>query len=792
MFSRLQPPSGPSSRQITNKGDAEDGEIDDQKTQGAKAKNLSNGQDTAQKDKNEEAPEAQRAIAPPASENEPARFGADASNPTKTQRGPDDSTASSRQYPNRINSLAENLSKPFNSYGNRQDPLPPRYPDSRQPPASGARSLREYHSQDAGRMDAAGTHRDLHRDYRASSPRRAPDGPPTRAQWEREAPNWNDSRGPSVRGGYDDLSGRPGSRDDRLAPRGPLDWNDRGPQERFIPRDGLSDGRAPSYQGRPLREPPMGMPRPSGPNMSHHPERPSTLQGDAQQDLIRRERDEPKGRPSRPPSPSRPDTLRPGGPSRLSNFVDGRNHHNDRSNGPRSHPDDPPLPTGPRGDRSLRSGPDPSPTTLDRGRELFALSNQPQRPVDPEHGRLSREPRQNTRQQDPNYGRLNPVQDVPAGPRGGRNTAGSANIRRTNETIAPPSEGPPTSDLRHAPPTRQSTRTTRRNGPQQADEPPSGPASAPATPASETSASDVAKVHPDRLREIEGSGSATRGTVPPINTAQVQSERQAQGPPSAMAAPPSGPRNAGPSPQHPVGSQGPRFNQQVQGQSRSGPADRRHGGERKIFQDVKDVLHSTGSERAERGGGNIRGRGGRSNGYSVPPSPTAGGPGANINRQVPPEQSGHGKISFPRGDENSSSQSNGPRENGRESRSERHHSSRSRSPHRGPGLREEDRSARREDQGNRRGSEREDRNARRLRDDGRKESREASKGRGPPDAGPGPEPEWDGDARGGGRRRDNRDDRESRDGNGSLRKRGRNGDEAASERGYGEIKRSRR
>lgn len=569
------------------------------------------------------------------------------------------------------------------------------------------------------------------------------------------------------------------------------------------------------FSGQSMRESPMAPPRS---NIIQHPERAALIQAQDQHQSLnshhpdrRTESSRYEGfsnpeRNSRGPSPSRNGDRRP--PRRDDRLpIDGRRLNDNEPHSHSSRYGESHLPTGPRTDRPVGHGPAGS---NDRFREAMKTDSSVIPPIDPNAGRLSQDSTHHGRQQESQYGRLNPAADIPSGPRLPNGNHPPPPIRAGRTVSAPQSQintqqpqnvsqnrypASPVVD-KQAPTGPSSVRggTTRNSTSFPRPESPSIATSAPVT-----GAQDTADVHPDRLKVIQEGSPA--GIAPPlqVNTARVNSQ-----PLSAVSLPtPVGPRvpntqlasPVGPSPTSRGPPTGPSFgNERNRG-------DKRFAGIQTMLQ---QSISPNGVDRSGQGA-SIRGRGGRANHVNVPSPSASGPPTPSIGRPEPYPPRGDlfaGRSSGPSTPPHMEEDlAYGRRRGGREMpregerRSERHRNGRSRSRENAPGPpmpppREDERLPRRE------------------------ELRERPRGNGPPlpmerdmrrlngpdDQGRGrrPEPdrremdEWNHGRRGADLER--RDERERRDrGGGSGRKRGRPGDEGLGERGHQDNpKRSRR
>lgn len=332
------------------------------------------------------------------------------------------------------------------------------------------------------------------------------------------------------------------------------DWSSRpeaGPRrsEPSTDRDGRTGrdrGQTSGRDGRGTRDNPAltSQTQPSGSQASGeeppmNPERAALLQVDDRQDMInparaaliqtsqghmstRSPRDNGRDRASsRTSSPRRDDRHN----ANATSSSHGREDRHARRSGYPSEPSQPPV-------RDNEHPRDQDRPTNDRSRDT-AHQGPPTRPHDPERSRSS--------QQDPNYGRLNPIPTVTADtpPQGPRGRGARNSTRMSSMPTAPRSEGriPPTDTNRASspdrhPPTGPSSSRGRRSQPNQFDQASSGN-SAPQVPIGgmhpdrvkqfESSGPQVA-VHPDRVGLVQppppppGPSSRSRPSVPPVHT----------------------------------------------------------------------------------------------------------------------------------------------------------------------------------------------------------------------------------------------------------------------------------
>jgi THO complex subunit 2 len=379
-------------------------------------------------------------------------------------------------------------------------------------------------------------------------------------------------------------------------------------------------------------------------------------------DSQRLNREEHRDRPpSRPHSPRRGDRYsgldRDSSDSRRNDSAPGRPPPPYTQEYPRGRHDEPQIrSSGTRNDRAGERGP---PERL-RDASSFQPTPTPARPLDLEHGRLSRP------QPDPNYGRLNdaPASQIPSGPRD-RSNRGGAGVSRLGNTSQPRFEPrvapqelprPPTPDKQ--PPTGPAaTRAPRRTGSGLYDAPAAAsvtthtaPLAAPPTAgihperlkhidpvaaqlATSNTTSQIAQptlsnvpsgddgIHPSRMPSFHGDQSTQRQAPPAIQTSNITSSTARVESPGASG-PPSGPRGQQPissTSMSPGGINPP-----------TGPAssERTRGPNRHIA-GINSTLQQAGQrnvpERASERITNIRGRGGRNSMggpvFDLPPSP---------------------------------------------------------------------------------------------------------------------------------------------------------------------------
>ena len=617
-------------------------------------------------------------------------------------------------------------------------------------------------------------------------------------------PGWGDDKLLSSRTTSDDRhsglrrDSKPPSRDDRM---------ERPQRDRSFPESQhhLTHN---DFQGPSTRDPAMAPPRSTVPQHSSrvqiHGSQEASLSSinnhpDRRSDASRYENYLTSDRSSRGTSPSRGDDrrlLRTENRRDDHSQIDSRHITDNAAHSHASRHDSSHLPTGPRTDRPHLGGPSNS---IDRFRDYGNVISAANVVTNSNHGRLGHDPSHHSRQEESQYGRLNAGPEIPSGPRlsngsqapstmRGEQSNGASQPRISSQQLLNSSHiHPPTLNIsdKQASSTLSTRNLLRTSTTFSRPDPTS---SAPPTPVNEPP--DTAGVHPDRLKAIQGMSS-------PMDDSQNQGSILQTKPTLATATPtPAGPRAPNNQPPSPVGlsptNRGPP----------TGPAfahDRRQGDKR--FAGLQNMLQQAnvpnGGERSGQGA-SIRGRGGRANNVNIPPPMASGSPAASSGR--PDLYASRADLfagrssgtSTPQHNEEDSAYGRAGRRGGREmaregeTRPERHRSTRSHSRERAlrpPAMpREEELPLRRDDLRERPGArpplERE------MRRSGRDDLNHDRRGE--------PErrdmTEWGNSSRGG----PGRDDRDRRDGGGSMRKRGRVGDEGPNERSYAESKRPRR
>lgn len=355
-------------------------------------------------------------------------------------------------------------------------------------------------------------------------------------------------------------------------------------------------------------------------------------------EMARRYDDDRQGRPvrgGRQRSPRRSEEIPPSGhpPS------DNRQHHDQPDDRYPPYDNRPPLehrdrgredgphytPSGPRTERISRHD---AAEGNRAPRELFQQASNQRSSYEPSHGRLGNTdfpPSSRPPPQDLNYGRLNPMPDAPAGPRGrqgagrgGRNFSGAQQPGPRSDFVGGVNQIPvsPTAErTSFAGSSAQDWRDNRATGPRQSSgAPPTGPPSDNAS-----SGGDTTGVHPSRLAQVQQNqqnSDGLQGQSPQTNNAPV---------------PPAGPR---------MGGQG-RHNTATFNQSQPPPQRNPPSGPAST-NDRRDTRHlanlNSHLQQADRGGQAPRGRGGH-RGYSSsggPPSGPAPSSQGNMSQGPPP------------------------------------------------------------------------------------------------------------------------------------------------------------
>ncbi|KAI9676192.1 MAG: THO complex subunit 2 [Caeruleum heppii] len=655
-----------------------------------------------------------------------------------------------RPEPSRNPSTTSNATRATHSLPSRPEPYspyPPRGSDRRLPDRQGDRgSGPNARFSDAPRFNRPGEHPHEHQ-----HDRRLPGTAPVvtgrdRFGNDRAAKPEYDGREFNRPGSHDYERGHRALPNDRFGPPVDRDGRDtvsngerdnRQPRDLLYGRDGPSGGRASDAPSPGSRESSMGPPKSIIPA---HPDRAALIQGDLDRPRGS-EREARSERPSRPQSPRRSEDRPPrrfdGRAEMMRDDRLDRPPASDHNSG-RLRPDESQPPTGPRGGRtSTSANPEPAPP-VDRARDHFG-NGAPSGRLGGSHGDHNGfDARPPPRHQDLSYGRLNASSDVPSGPRrnvggrGGRiasSPQAQPNARLTETNAEAPLPSPSLSD--RPPPTGPSSG----RGRIESHPPDTGPAlsassSAPPTPVVESGSNDLAGVHPDRLRGLQGPSSAGNFPRPSLPQAEFNGPSENAQQLSSGGAP-AGPRTTQPNGPSPV---------EVRNNSPMGPgmaADRGRGDKR--FAGIQNMLQqsgspSNGSSRDERGT-SIRGRATRSSGMTNLPSAGGDGPPGSATAFDERPDLTMGRIGGPLAphpqtddDRHGWPHDEGPGRDNEPRRSSRHHTSRdhSRDDRDAPFRRDDDRMGmpprpRDDPRGDRRtGSSRSDeRDSRRLpRDDG--------------------------------------------------------------------------
>lgn len=497
--------------------------------------------------------------------------------------------------------------------------------------------------------------------------------PPERSynsERNRSSSNWGAEQ-PANRPSVDDRHSSLGNRESRPPPREEKkEWSHR--DRSFGESNNVS--RTPEMQGPPSRDQAMAPPRSS---ISHHPDRAALISGgqDREKALFntphserrhegnRSDRHANTGRSSRGVSPSRLENRRT--PHQEGHYEDRQPsdiHHapSDPSYGHPARYDSNHLPTGPRTDRNG------APSSHDRFRES-SRNGLTAPPANEQSRRPTHESNYVNRQQESQYGRLNPGPensagrvntnfDVPSGPRlpngnnapatraNGRNFSGAfsqSSHQQTQHPPATPNNAHPVQDRQT--PTGPSSRAPPRNSLPMPRLDTTQPT--PATQASESP--DTAGVHPDRLKAIQGAVTAPPGNVQPSPSNMGRPPRPPLPPVSVAPMPNPSPHGQMPSPGGPNASPVPPVsaNHGPSPTARGPPTgpsstNDRSRGDRRMFAGLQNVLQQAGTpnnlpERSGQGA-SIRGRGGRANNMPMHSPVTSGPPTPSIPR---PEQS---------------------------------------------------------------------------------------------------------------------------------------------------------
>lgn len=325
------------------------------------------------------------------------------------------------------------------------------------------------------------------------------------------------------------------------------------------------ESRGPREQVSAVAQPPPVVSKPASEEPPMNPQRAALFQADDRAEMInpqraalmhntpghastRSPRDSGRDRTSsRTSSPRRDDRHNPAVP--VGNPV--REDRHARRNGGAPEPSQPPV-------RENDQSRDQDRPTSDRNRDTVH-QGLPSRPQEPDRGRSS--------QQDPNYGRLNPIPSVadtvPQGPREGPRGRGARNSTRMSSTpTAPRSEGrmlPPDAPRAPSPdrqpPTGPSSSRTRRP---QSNQPDQGQnAGGPVGHVPNTG------MHPDRIKQFESS--SVQVPIHPDRMSHIAPPPPPppppSGPPPSRSRPNMPPLNTGDRAATPTGPSGPRHGQ---------------------------------------------------------------------------------------------------------------------------------------------------------------------------------------------------------------------------------------
>ncbi|KAI4253682.1 MAG: hypothetical protein LQ352_003542 [Teloschistes flavicans] len=427
----------------------------------------------------------------------------------------------------------------------------------------------------------------------------------------------------------------------RGAPARP-DGRHRGGAQQPYSRETQYAGQHPVHNSTPPVAAPrdIAMPPPSS-NIPHHPDRAALLQGNRNterplpQSQHPDRRPEPSrhddytisGRSSRAASPSRSDerrSLRSDGRRDLRHedrppVTDRRNFSDSTQHAHPSRYDDGRPPAGPRTERGGHSS---QPGPNDR-----APSTKPA--VDLNHGRLNQESDYGG-QQSEQYGRLSSASEVPSGP---RMANGNPPLTRNVRNVSAPQPQTGTQ-----PPQNSGAQTVPPQSPTQDRQAPRGPSSyrdgsyressrhtwsrqentsdSSAAPASSNEAPDTTGIHPDRLKALQGVNSSPSSSQ---NSNSFQIQGNMGRPPTSRQQPPSVTVPRGPSSQQtPPSPAGPSPTINRGPPTGPGRGDKRFAGIQGVLQQANNSAPN-GPDRGGQGT-SIRGRGGRSDNPAVPPS----------------------------------------------------------------------------------------------------------------------------------------------------------------------------
>lgn len=377
------------------------------------------------------------------------------------------------------------------------------------------------------------------------------------------------------------------------------------------------------FQGQTTRESVMAPPRSNIPQHSHPP--PGNHHSDRRPESFRYENFPTSGRNSRGGSPSRLEdrrNLRHEGRNEDRLLTDSRRPTDTSPYSQPSRYDNSHLPTGPRTERPTAIG---LPGSSDKFRDSMGITSAALPALNSSLGRLHQDQNHHSRQEESQYGRLNPGSEVPSGPRhlnGAHlpppprgNPTVTTSLPRTSHQQSPGATQalpPPLQIPDKQVPLGISTRgITRAAAPFPRPDPSS---SAPPTPVNESP--DTAGVHPDRLKAIQELGNVSPADGSPHQGSIRQPLPLALPPSTGVRAPAQqAPSPIGPSPVNRGPPTGPSF---VNDRNRG---DKRFAGLQNVLQQANSP---NGAERSGQGA-SIRGRGGRPN-HGHMPSPSTLGP----------------------------------------------------------------------------------------------------------------------------------------------------------------------
>ena len=479
-------------------------------------------------------------------------------------------------------SVSSNLSNGHHDPPNKPEIPHPRYGEARLPPRTENRSNAYGHDSRTGaRAGLDGTKEVLN----ARSFDRQASGPPSRGVQSL------DSR--TSRPAFDESSGRHNVRDTRLP------MSDERPMRGQNSRSSFEDDQGHRDYSGSQRNRDTAM-APLSNAIPQHPDRVALIHGQPDTDRDARYPQNHSGSERRPRghSPTRGDGRGP--TSERTRLPSDIRHPYDSRSGYSRHEELPPH-TGPASGRAPLG---PS-TSSERFRDSMRQPSTLGPSHDANHGRLRHDMPGN--RQSESYGRLNAESEVPSGPKLSNGSSQPQGRNSRNFSAAQVSMG-----------SQQGAIPSQSTSMQQAQQAPSGPALATSTKPQNNSSPvavtdqgpEIAGIHPDRLRAIQGG--------PPAATNPTLGRGNPSVPPSPSSAMPMEP------PRAPFGQANPAVPPAAGRGPPTGPSDRRGD---KRFTGLQSVLQqqSNGPPTADRSGqgASIRGRGGRINSA---PSPTSGPP----------------------------------------------------------------------------------------------------------------------------------------------------------------------